>query len=207
MKYSKFYIFTFYLLFIILVIINQEVIVEWIRSEGREGLPYLFLGAVLLAAVPFIPFGIVGAIVGAKYGLLLGGVLNLAASSIAALLTYFLFYFLFRQQSIAYLMKSERIQSIERSIKNYTFWSVFVGRLIPIMPAFLINCYAGTFKLAFKPFLLATVLGKIPAMLVFAYAGDNALSGAKQWIAVLLLYCIFITIVYLIYKSYRKKLN
>ncbi|GGG70333.1 hypothetical protein GCM10010918_27080 [Paenibacillus radicis (ex Gao et al. 2016)] len=74
------------------------------------------------------------------------------------------------------------------------------------MPAFLINCYAGTFKLAFKPFLTATVLGKIPAMLVFAYVGDNAITGAKQWLLVLSIYGLFVLIIFSIYKKYIKKI-
>ncbi|MFF2089512.1 TVP38/TMEM64 family protein [Paenibacillus sp. NPDC058174] len=206
MKYFKWYVFSFYLIVIFVTINNQEAIFNWIRADGSGQLGIIFICAILLATIPFVPFGIVGAIIGAKYGLFLGGIVNLAASSIAAVLTYLLFHSLFRKQGLAYTVKSGRIQFIERSIRKNTFWSVFIGRLIPVMPAFLINCYAGTFKLAFKPFLIATVLGKIPAMLVFAYVGNNAVTGAKQWLLVLTIYGLFILIIFSIYKMYIKRI-
>ncbi|WP_042161471.1 TVP38/TMEM64 family protein [Paenibacillus gorillae] len=202
MKYFKWYVFSFYLILIFFIINDQEAILHWIRADENGQFWVIFICAIALATIPFIPFGIVGAIIGAKYGFFLGGAVNLAASSIAAVLTYLLFNSLFRKQGLAYSVKSGRIQFIERSIRNNTFWSVFIGRLIPVMPAFLINCYAGTFKLAFKPFLAATVLGKIPAMLVFAYIGDNAITGAKQWLLVLSIYGLFILIIFRIYKLY-----
>ncbi|MFF2479773.1 TVP38/TMEM64 family protein [Paenibacillus sp. NPDC058071] len=208
MKYSKLYVFVIYILLVVMVYVNQDSMMNWLQTDGSNQLPIIFLGTVLLAIVPLVPFGIVGAVIGAKYGFLVGGLLNIAASSIAALITYSLFYFLFRQQGMAYLAKSNRLQTIEESIRKNAFWSVLIGRLIPIMPAFIINCYAGTFRLAVKPFLLATVLGKIPAMLVFAYVGDNAFSGAMQWVVVLLIYCLFLLTIYLIVKlaKYKKQI-
>ncbi|SDT51384.1 Uncharacterized membrane protein YdjX, TVP38/TMEM64 family, SNARE-associated domain [Paenibacillaceae bacterium GAS479] len=204
MKYSKWLILMVYIASFLLVLSEQQRILDWIQAEDNNQLFVTFLFAIVFAAVPFVPFGVIGAIVGAKYGLLLGGIVNLTASSIAAAVTYFLFYSLFKQQGLAYLQRSNRLQSLHSMVRENVFWAVFTGRIIPIMPAFLINCYAGVFKLSFPAFLLATVLGKIPAMLVFAYVGDSAASGAKHWITVLLIYILFIGLIYLAYKYVKK---
>lgn len=178
----------------------QDEIATWMTSEGRGQLPIILVASTLLAAVPFVPFGIVGGIIGAKYGIMVGALMNLTTSTLAAILTYLLFRYLFREEGMAYLAKSVKINAIDQAIRKRAFWSVFIGRIIPIMPAFLINCYAGTFRLDFKVFLAATVIGKIPAMLVYAYVGDKAASGTGQWMIVLLIYAAFVLVVYGIYQ-------
>lgn len=200
MNSRLFIIIPLYNILIVIAFLYQKEIVEWLTTEGREQLPIIFFVSTLLASVPFVPFGIVGGIIGAKYGVIVGGMINLATSTLAAVLTYLLFRYLFREAGVAYLAKSDKLNAINQMIRNRVFWSVFIGRIIPIMPAFLINCYAGTFRLDFKAFLAATAIGKIPAMLVYAFVGDNAASGASQWIVVLLIYSLFVLSVYGVYR-------
>jgi uncharacterized membrane protein YdjX (TVP38/TMEM64 family) len=201
MKSRMLIVIPLYAILIILFFLYQEEIMAWLSTEGMGQIPIILIASTLLAAVPFVPFGIVGGIIGAKYGVIVGGMINLTTSTLAAVLTYMLFRYLFREAGVAYLSKSDKFNAINHMIRKRTFWSVFIGRIIPVMPAFLINCYAGTFRLDFKAFLAATAIGKIPAMLVYAFIGDNAASGASQWMTVLLIYGLFVLFVYGLYRA------
>jgi len=198
---QKWLIAAFYICFAGYILFNQDQWLGWIRSDGGSlQLPIVFLCVVLFAVVPIIPFGVVGAIVGAKYGFLLGSLINLTATTLAALITYMLFHIVFKELGERLLQRSEKLQALQRMIRNQVFWSILSLRMIPIMPAFLINCYAGVTGLPVRPFLLATLIGKIPAMLVFAYIGENIWAGAHNWIIVILFYVMFLLIVYGVYR-------
>jgi len=198
---QKWLIAAFYIGFAGYILFNQEQWIGWIRADGGNlQLPIVFLCVVLFAVVPFIPFGVVGAIVGAKYGFWLGSLINLTASTLAALITYMLFHVVFRELGERLLQRSDKLQALQRMIRNQVFWAILAFRMIPIMPAFLINCYAGVTGLPVRPFLLATLIGKIPAMLVFAYIGENIWAGAHNWIIALLIYLLFLLIVYGVYR-------
>ncbi|WP_374992093.1 VTT domain-containing protein [Paenibacillus sp. LHD-38] len=82
---------------------------------------------------------------------------------------------------------------------------MLIARIIPIMPASLINLYAGVFGLPFKIFILSTLLGKIPVMIVFAYVGANMHSGSTEWIIVVVIYSLFLLMVYLLYQLHYKR--
>ncbi|WP_397386494.1 VTT domain-containing protein [Paenibacillus terrigena] len=79
--------------------------------------------------------------------------------------------------------------------------------MIPIFPAAVINIYAGVFRIRFKTFFIATLIGKFPVMITFAYIGDNIRSGAQQWVSVLVIYLVFLLIVYICHKWYVTRLT
>jgi uncharacterized membrane protein YdjX (TVP38/TMEM64 family) len=56
---------------------------------------------------------------------------------------------------------------IERHGHNY----LFVLRIIPILPFFLINYLAGLTKMSLRRFMLATSIGMLPGSLVYTFAG------------------------------------
>ncbi|MCY9666422.1 VTT domain-containing protein [Paenibacillus alginolyticus] len=199
------YIIVLYISIIGWVYLNKGDLIEWIQTTDRTPLLVVFLGAVLIAIVPILPFGVVGGILGAKYGFAGGGLLSLATSSFASVIMYYLFRYLFKAQGMRYLQKSNRMQNWDKVVRKHMFWSILIARIIPIMPSVFINCYAGVFNLPVKSFLLATVIGKIPPMLVFAYVGDNVSSGTQQWLSISGIYLLFLGAVYLIYRFYDRR--
>lgn len=205
MRYNKWITVIFGTLVIGLTLWNRGRLVDWITMEDHSSLPVVFLVVVLFAIVPGVPFGIIGGIIGAKYGMMWGSIINIVASTLAAAIVYFLSRYLFQAWGMTLLMKSLAFQRWDKYIRDREFWSILLARIIPVVPAALINLYAGVFRLSIKPFLLATLLGKIPVMFVFAFVGDNILSGSRQWIGVLITYVLFLSIVYYIYRLYFRQ--
>ncbi|UVI32770.1 TVP38/TMEM64 family protein [Paenibacillus spongiae] len=190
---------------IILVLWKWELILDWAQVRDTANLPAVFLLVTLLAAIPGVPFGIVGGIMGAKYGIWLGSLLNLAASTAAAGIAYLVFRYLFRTWASALTTRSTALKRWNQAWEKHAFPFILIARMIPILPAFLINLNAGVMNLPFKPFLLATLLGKIPVMVVFAYIGNQMKNGVWTWMIVAAIYGVFLAVVYRFYKLYRKK--
>jgi uncharacterized membrane protein YdjX (TVP38/TMEM64 family) len=183
----------------LIVLMNTDQFINWIDANNNSDLIIVFVLVVLLAAVPGIPFGLVGGVIGAKYGLLWGSLMNVMASTLAAAFIYFLFRYLLKNLGAVWLERSPLFRQMNEFIKDHLFWSLLIARIIPIMPASLINMYAGVFGLSFKTFILSTILGKIPIMLVFAYVGDNIRSGSGEWMVILVIYSLFLLIIYGVY--------
>lgn len=205
LKYSKWIIAIINISIAAIILGNWENLSTWIGEENNGYSPAIFILIVLLAAVPGVPFGLVGGMIGAKYGIIVGSLFNIAASTIAAMLVYMVFRYLLNKWGKHWLEKSHSMRRFDMFIRNRVFWSILIARLIPIMPAALINLYAGVFGLSFKIFMIATVLGKIPIMLVFAYVGDNIQSGKTEWMMVIVIYSVFLTIVYVINHFIQKR--
>ncbi|MCR8656476.1 VTT domain-containing protein [Paenibacillus sp. T3-5-0-4] len=161
--------------------------------------------STLLASIPGIPFGIVSAVMGAKYGIFLGTFISVLASTISSVIIYTLFRYLLLQQGNKLLNKYRSIAQFDRIIKNHTFGMIFVARILPVMPAFVVNIYSGVFGLLFKSFFWATMIGKIPVMTVYTLIGDNMLSGSRDWIIISAIYILFIIIIYFAYRYFLNR--
>ncbi|MNZ84312.1 TVP38/TMEM64 family inner membrane protein YdjZ [compost metagenome] len=185
---------------VIVVLYHTEAVMEWI-AEDEEGSTFIvFMLVVLLAAIPAIPFGIVSGIIGAKYGILWGSLLNITASALAAVFVYLLFRYLLYEQGTVLLRRYTPLRRMDGFIKHHTFWALLIARIIPIIPAAVINVYAGVFGLSFTLFLFSTFLGKIPVLFVFTFVGDSVGSGSTKWISMVVIYLLFLLIVYGIYQ-------
>lgn len=190
-----------YLITIVFVIFNQETIIAWLQKGGDVAdIPYVLLLATFLALVPVIPFGVIGGIAGVKYGLWLGGLINVASSTLAAVIMFAAVRYVFSARGRQYLMRQKSLHQFTLLVEKNAFLSVLIGRLIPVLPSAAINIYAALSKIPFMSFLSATVLGKIPVMLVFAFVGDNAFEDIASSIYALGIYAGFLLIVYVGYR-------
>ena len=73
-------------------------------------------------------------------------------------------------------------------------------RLLPIVPQMAVNIYAGITYTPFWVFMLATAIGKMPAIFVFAYAGAQAETSIWLSLAILAGYLVFMAIVLLLFR-------
>ncbi|MBB6669442.1 TVP38/TMEM64 family protein [Cohnella nanjingensis] len=101
------------------------------------------------ACNPGVPFGVVGGIIGAKYGTIWGSVMNVSASTIGSAVAYILFRYLFHAWGKSFLAKSAQLHRLNRTIGRHLFRSILLARIIPVIPAALINLYAGVFAIPF----------------------------------------------------------
>ena len=130
---------------------------------------FLFIGLFLLPGATLL-----SVFSGAVFGLPLGPLLVSVGSTLGALLAFYV---------ARYILKNwveerfgERLHPIQEGLcKNDIHYMLFL-RLVPIAPFFLVNIAMGASQISWKVFMAGTLLGKLPAIWIYANAGSNLAS-------------------------------
>ncbi|MCB9128220.1 MAG: TVP38/TMEM64 family protein [Ardenticatenales bacterium] len=69
----------------------------------------------------------------------------------------------------------------EQMIEGYEGWSIFVARLIPVLPFSAISVAAGLLDVPLRHYLLATGAGVLPSAFALALLGWQLSRGAVAW--------------------------
>ncbi|MEI7027928.1 TVP38/TMEM64 family protein [Paenibacillus sp. y28] len=148
-------------------------VTDWLQQDSARELPLLILAAIIISCVPVIPYPAVAGVFGAKFGLLPGLGWSTACSTVAAIVMYFAIRRFFQTEGRALLASTRWTEQFTRRVERYPFWAVFLARLIPVMPAQAVNSYAAVCRIPAVTFITATLLGKLPALIVYTLAGDR----------------------------------
>ena len=127
---------------------------------------FLFIGLFLLPGATLL-----SVFSGAVFGLPLGPLLVSVGSTLGALLAFYV---------ARYILKNwveerfgERLHPIQEGLcKNDIHYMLFL-RLVPIAPFFLVNIAMGASQISWNVFMAGTLLGKLPAIWIYANAGSN----------------------------------
>ncbi|WP_256208381.1 TVP38/TMEM64 family protein [Paenibacillus sp. CF384] len=188
-----------YALIIAIVWYNKTELLSWMK-EGDAPLLLIMLLVTGLACIPIVPFSVVIGTMGFLYGPLLGALLSLLCAWLAALFMYGLFRYALRERGRELLRRYKLTDRWTAMVERHPFRSILLARLMPILPQTAVNLYAAVAALPFLPYMLATLFGKIPAMLIFAFIGDH-ISG--DWQSLLLVAGIYVLFLLTVYGSFR----
>lgn len=117
--------------------------------------------------VPASPMMLTGGMV---FGFIPGFLLNLVGTWLGGVTTYFLGRILGRD--FVMHLAGNRLKKVERAIARRGFWSLVTLRLLPI-PYPLVNYTAALTGIPPGLFMVTTLLGLIPANLLFAYFASS----------------------------------
>lgn len=67
----------------------------------------------------------------------------------------------------------EQLKTFNREIKRHGHNYLFVLRVVPLLPFFVVNYLAGITEISLPRFTAATFLGLIPGALIFSFAGER----------------------------------
>jgi uncharacterized membrane protein YdjX (TVP38/TMEM64 family) len=154
---------------------TAEGIKEYISSYGAFGpIVYMIMFSV-------IPSGSIIAIAGGMaFGMYLGTLYTTIGAVLGATTAYYISRFLGRD-AVEKLLKG-KLQSFEDGVEKRGFQLILLLRLIPIIPFNVISYGAGLTKIKYTDYLLATMIGIIPGVIVFTNLGDKALDlGSPQF--------------------------
>jgi uncharacterized membrane protein YdjX (TVP38/TMEM64 family) len=202
---SGFYVKKWLLVFmyvscIILTLMNKDFILTWIQVKDNSDIVPLLGIATLLGLFPVIPYGVIAGIIGAKYGIIVGGFMNVIASTVAAYIMFVIARYAFAEAARRSISRYRNIDFFTKKFEANPFLAVLFARLIPIIPAPVVNIYSGISSIPSSVFLIATLVGKIPVMLVFAFVGDQFFSSLKNIVIIVTVYLIFLIVVFVIYR-------
>lgn len=193
-----------YMSCIVLAFLNKEYILTWIQEKESIDIVPLIVLATILALFPVIPYGVIAGIIGAKFGIVTGGLMNVIASTIGAYIMFVIVRYAFSDAARRYISRNRKVEFFTKTFKANPFLAVLFARLIPIIPAPAVNIYSGITHIPSIAFIIATIVGKIPVMLVFAFVGDQLFSSLKNVVIVVTMYSFFLIFVYVIYRYWVK---
>lgn len=197
------YLVIFYTIAILTIWINKDIILNWMQN-GEISILLAFLIAVGFIVFPVLPFKLVIGVLGYLYGTLLGAVISWLAASVGSIIIFLLVQFFFLKQGRAYLAKFERIEKLKKMIEKNPFWAIVMARMIPIMPQGIVNVYAALIPVPLLTYTLASGIGKIPGMIIYAYIGGHLFADRSNLLIGVGIYGAFLIFIYLIYRFWLK---
>ena len=132
----------------------------------------LFFASCLIFVNSPIPFAAVIKVLGGFFfGFYQGLIYNITATTLACLAGFLLSRYIFKDNfEKAYYA---RLQKVETEIEKNGFYYFLTLRLVMVIPYFSINIIAGISRISFKNYLYSTILGVIPASLIYANGGNK----------------------------------
>ncbi|WP_161793353.1 TVP38/TMEM64 family protein [Cohnella kolymensis] len=189
----------------LLLWLNRSSLILWMESDTEWYRNILIvLLALVIAIVPALPYGIVAAVMGAKFGAFTGSLLNVTISVLAALILFMLVRRTFSEQQRTKAANVKGIRFLTKFTETNPFFTILFARLLPIVPAQAVNIYAAITRIAWKPYIIATAIGKVPFIIMVTLLGDRFLQNAdfREVFIIVGLYAVFIGVVYVVYRFY-----
>jgi uncharacterized membrane protein YdjX (TVP38/TMEM64 family) len=139
-------------------------------SEGPWG-PFAVLGVFIAGGLLMFPVTVLIAATAATFGPLLGFTYAAVGALASALITYGLGARLGRESLRDVL--GPRLNRIRERITKRGVIAVATVRLVPVAPFTLVNLVAGASEIKFTDFLLGTMIGMAPGLLVLSALGHQ----------------------------------
>ena len=159
--------------------INFETIIDWQQSvTNHPAAFYLVVGAYLLASLLLFPVTVLNVATVFTFGPLLGNLYGLAGWLASAAMGYGIGRVLGRQmiQKLPHSWFDRLIQPAER----HGFITVLTMRVLPVAPFTLVNFFVGASGIRFSDFLLASLVGRIPGIVMLTLAGVQIENFLRQ---------------------------
>lgn len=199
-------LFLFYLLIAIAIYVFQEELLLWFQQTKDTSIFLTMFIATLFALFPIIPFPIIGGIIGAMYGTFLGGFVTWVASTLASIIMFIFLRFVLQSWGLKIIHRYKRLEMVTTMFEQNAFITILVSRLIPFIPSIVINAYSAVSRVSFLSYTIASSLGKIPAMLLFAVLGHSFVSSNLEVVFVVGIYALIILMTLYFYSRWKKSL-
>ncbi len=137
--------------------------------RGNAAAPLLVPAAFVVLSLVFVPLFVLRATIVLAFGPILGPVYAILAVALAA----FVGHALGRHAGAPLLERlgGERVRKIAARLSRCGVWSIAALRLVPLGPNMLVNAVAGAARTPRPSFVVGTVIGMMPGLLLLAGLG------------------------------------
>lgn len=178
----------------------KQELIQLFNAYPQYAFVFSILINVLVAVLGIVPSVFVTAANVLFFGFIQGTLISFAGESIGAFIAFTL-YRIGLKRRLQY--KTPKIKALHRLLDTQgkeAFYTIILLRFIPFIPSGIITFTAAIGKVSAVIFLIASSLGKIPALLIEAYAAYNIVEFNWQGKIIL---CV--VAVYLLYLLFKKK--
>lgn len=181
---------------------NKEWFLHWIQVGGSLSVLISILFVSLLVFFPIMPFPIAAGMIGAVFGIVKGSAICLLGAVAGAFIMFMMARYGFREWVQRMMQRYPKVQEYGAYVEKNAFLSILLVRIIPVVPPPAVNILSGVSQVRGTTFCLATLLGKIPSILTFTFAGSLF---ANSMLASVAIYGAYFLIILMMTTFYIKK--
>lgn len=171
--------------------VSPESIREFISGFGAYA-PLIYI--ILFAIVPltFFPDSVLAVSSGLIFGLVKGSLYTMIGAFLGGTLAFFISRTL-KKDFIDVLTKG-KYDKFHSKIEINGFFTVLILRLIPLFPFDIISYGAGLSKVSYRDFMIGTLIGIIPGVLVFVNIGASSvhMDSSRFYVSISMLIGLFL---------------
>lgn len=150
----------------------------YLRSFGIWSVVITQVLFVVMTFTLVFPFMILSGAAGIMYGLFWGTIISWSGEVLGALIMFAFARFFFRKSVAGWIAKSRYLKQVDEYSADNGFKALLAARLLPLAPSGIITAVAAVSRMSFKDFFLATLIGKLPPVVIKVVLGhDIALAG------------------------------
>ena len=150
--------------------INFQALVAWQESLKDHPAAVIFVVATyLLGSLVLFPVTILNLATIFTFGPILGNAYSLAGWLCSAAMGYGIGHAFGRD--LLPKTVGPRLVRLLRKSESHGFFTVLTVRLLPLAPFSIANLFVGASKIRFGDFFLASLVGRIPGIIILAFAG------------------------------------
>ncbi|WP_409270383.1 TVP38/TMEM64 family protein [Neobacillus sp. SCS-31] len=184
-------------------ILYKEPIIEKIKEGEALAIPLSIIFVAILVFFPVMPFSLFAGMLGSFFGIWLGVTISLIGIGLGTMLMFLLTRYGFQEWTQSYIKKYPRIHEYEGYFEKNAFISILLVRLIPFIPSPIVNILGGLSRIPWHIFISASLLGKIPSIITFTFAGSLFFRNNFLSISIYLIYFLIVGI--LVMKKLQNK--
>jgi uncharacterized membrane protein YdjX (TVP38/TMEM64 family) len=173
---------------------NIEQLAEHMQAFGIFSLLIGMCAIFVQTWIPIFPFVLIAGANMLVFGVYEGIAINYGMTCLAAVTSFAFARYYGHDWVSAKLVRFPNIQTFNERLEQKSFRYILLARLIPIIPSSLINFAAGMSKVKFRPFLFATMLGKLPIVVLESFMGYDLIHFREHKHRLFLLLFLFLVL-------------
>ncbi len=146
---------------------------SYVRSLGAIG-PLVVALVYVVCTVFFIPGSAITIGSGTLFGLKIGFLVVVVGANLGALCSFLLARTFLRAKVARWADGNPKFRSLDQAIGKQGFKMVLLTRLSPVFPFVLLNYFLGLTAVRTRAYVVANLIGMLPATFLFVYIGAAA---------------------------------
>ena len=187
--------------------ISLEEIKTWVLGHGAWA-AVIYIATFVVLPIFFFPVPVIVLAGGTIFGLFKGTLYTMIGVLINTPIMYFIGRFLLKDfvHNFVDNHMSEKLRKALKSTNQKVLALVlFIIRLSPIFSYNLVNYISGVTEIKFLPYILTTIAGVLPGVIIFIHIGENVLNvGSKEFFISLSFLLVLVIISAIISKIFLK---